>query len=85
MMKTPTKMDFARVEGSRQTREFDFLNSSIIGKLEFYRIDGSDKHIRDIHAILWNKPNLEYREDMEQWIVKRGLADVWANVLKEMT
>ncbi len=57
----------------------------IIGKLEFYRIDGSDKHIRDIHAILWNKPNLEYREDMEQWIVKRGLADVWAKVLKEMT
>ncbi len=30
MMKTPTKMDFSRVEGSRQTREFDFLNRSAV-------------------------------------------------------
>lgn len=56
----------------------------IIGKLEFYRIGGSDKHVRDIHAMLWNKPDMEYREDLERWIAERGLKDLWEKVLKDM-
>ncbi len=56
----------------------------IIGKLEFYRIGGSDRHVRDIHAILSNASVIEYRDDMERWIADRGLTEIWRQVLSEM-
>ncbi len=53
MMKTPTKMDFSRVEGSRQTREFDFLNSSKaynIAEHEALIINGEDRTDEEFYS-----------------------------------
>lgn len=56
----------------------------IINKLDFYRIGDSDKHIRDIHAMLSNQPVLEYSDELEKWVVERGLTNIWSKVQESM-
>jgi hypothetical protein len=47
----------------------------IIGKLEFYREGGSEKHLRDIRGML-AVTDVD-RALLEREIARRGLADVW--------
>jgi hypothetical protein len=47
----------------------------IIGKLEFYREGGSEKHLRDIRGMLAVTP-LD-RALLEKEIAQRGLTDLW--------
>ncbi len=49
----------------------------IIRKLEFYREGHSEKHLRDIRAMLLALPQLKYREELERIIVSRGLEEQW--------
>ena len=49
----------------------------IIRKLEYYREGGSEKHLRDIRAILDNSSELIRRDELEQQIATLGLQEVW--------
>lgn len=49
----------------------------ILRKLEFYREGGSEKHIRDIQAILRVSGELVDHEWLATWIERLGLATEW--------
>jgi hypothetical protein len=51
----------------------------IVGKLEFYREGGSEKHLRDIRGML-AVTDVD-RAFLEKEIAQRGLADVWRKCL----
>lgn len=49
----------------------------IVRKLEYYREGGSEKHLRDIRAILLTSgPNID-SEALKQWIARLGLRIEW--------
>ena len=52
----------------------------IVRKLEFYREGGSEKHLRDIRAMLEASPDAIDRAELERLIGERGLYDAWKNV-----
>jgi len=49
----------------------------IIRKLEYFREGGSEKHLRDIHSILSNSPELIRRDELERQIAALGLQEAW--------
>jgi hypothetical protein len=49
----------------------------IVRKLEFYREGGSDKHLRDIRAILHVSGELLDRDALNDWITRRGVLAEW--------
>ncbi|MCC6696739.1 MAG: hypothetical protein IT365_14005 [Candidatus Hydrogenedentes bacterium] len=49
----------------------------IVRKLEYFREVGSEKHLRDIRAMLQNSREAIRHSDLEQFIAERGLGDVW--------
>lgn len=49
----------------------------IVRKLEYYREGGSDKHLRDIQAILAVSSEELDREALEEWTRKRGVEAEW--------
>jgi len=51
----------------------------IIGKLEFYREGGSEKHLRDIRGML-AVTDVDHAL-LEKEIAQRGLADVWRKLI----
>ncbi len=57
----------------------------IVRKLEYFREGGSEKHLRDIRAILSGQSNLANRSLMHEWIEHRGLQDAWRRVSDEPT
>jgi hypothetical protein len=54
----------------------------IIGKLEFFREGGSEKHLKDIRGIL--KATEIDRSLLEKEMAVRGLLDAW-NAVEQMT
>lgn len=52
----------------------------IVRKLEFYREGGSDKHLRDIRAILHVSGELLDRNALNDWITRRGVLAEWRKV-----
>jgi hypothetical protein len=50
----------------------------ILGKLEFFRQGGSQKHLRDIRVMLEVSSDTINRADLERWIRERGLDAEWA-------
>ena len=52
----------------------------IVRKLEFYREGGSDKHLRDIRAILNVSGDLLDRDALHDWITRRGVEAEWRKV-----
>lgn len=49
----------------------------IVRKLEFYREGGSEKHIRDIRAMLAVSGDQLDRPELDEWIRRRGLESQW--------
>lgn len=49
----------------------------IVRKLEFYREGGSEKHLRDIRAMLDTSPDAIDHDELERLIAERGLRDAW--------
>jgi hypothetical protein len=49
----------------------------IIRKLEYYREGGSEKHLRDIRAILDNSSELIRQDELEAQISALGLQEAW--------
>lgn len=52
----------------------------IIRKLEYYREGSSEKHLRDIRAILTVSGEQIDRPALSEWIARRGLASEWQRV-----
>jgi hypothetical protein len=53
----------------------------IIGKLWYYAVGGSDKHLRDIASILKVSGDAVDRGEVTRWAEKLGYADIWQAVL----
>jgi hypothetical protein len=52
----------------------------IIKKMEFYKMGGSDKHLRDITGILKTSEDLIDLKYIEGWVGKLFLEDVWRTI-----
>jgi len=52
----------------------------ILRKLEFFREGRSEKHVRDIRAMLVVSADALDRAALEGWVERRGLAREWATV-----
>jgi hypothetical protein len=70
----------------RHARKLDFLGELIsvappecviVRKLEFYREGGSDKHLRDIRAMLAVSGDTMDRAALHEWIVRQGVESEW--------
>ena len=55
----------------------------IVRKLEYYREGGSEKHLRDIRAMLRTSPELIHQADLQRLITERGLDEHWQKSIKE--
>jgi hypothetical protein len=53
----------------------------IIKKMEYYRLGGSDKHIRDITGVLKQCPLPIDRGYIEHWSEILGLMDIWQSII----
>lgn len=49
----------------------------IVRKLEYYREGRSEKHLRDIRAMMAVSGSQLNREELEEWIRRRGLENEW--------
>jgi len=54
----------------------------IVRKLEFHREGGSEKHFRDIRAMLETSPDAIDRAELERMVGERELEDVWPKARK---
>ena len=52
----------------------------IVRKLEYFREDGSDKHLRDIRGILNISGQQIHQADLTHWIQRRGVEAEWKRV-----
>lgn len=74
----------------RHVRRFEFMGESIViappecvivRKLEYFREGGSDKHLRDIRAMLNVSGELLDRGALNDWITRRGVEAEWRKVV----
>ena len=83
----PTGNELAR----RQLVEFDSTVSGyvaapedvILGKLNYYREGGSEKHLRDIKGILKVTGHTLNRDYLERRASERGLTEFWQTILND--
>ena len=70
----------------RNARKFDFKGENIrvappeciiVRKLEFFREGGSEKHLRDIRAMLTVSGEMISREDLNYWIQRQSVEEQW--------
>ena len=70
----------------RHARRFDFMGEPIsvappecviVRKLEYFREGGSEKHLRDIRAILNVSGEQLDRAALNEWVVRRGVLAEW--------
>ncbi len=54
----------------------------ILGKMWYYDIGGSEKHLRDIAGILRVSDPLLDRDYLDTWSAKLGYADIWKAILE---
>jgi len=52
----------------------------IVRKLEYFREGGSEKHLRDIRAMLAVSGELIDREALTEWIRRQGVSEQWKQV-----
>ena len=58
------------------------LEYVIVRKLEFYREGGSEKHLRDIEAMLRVSGELVREDVLRRWMIARGVEETWQSVEK---
>lgn len=56
----------------------------ILGKMQYYREGGSEKHLRDIAGILKVSGDQVDRQYVARWAEQMGLAEIWQAVLKRL-
>jgi hypothetical protein len=57
----------------------------ILGKLWYYQLGGSEKHLRDIAAMLRVSGDQIDRAYIAQWADQLGLTDIWQAILSRLT
>lgn len=77
---------FARARREHPAPEFSASFASpedaILKKLQFYRDGGSEKHVRDIVAVLEISGDEIDRAYIEQWVDRLDVREVWEAILK---
>jgi len=58
------------------------LEYVIVRKLEFFREGGSEKHLRDIEAMLRVSGELVREDVLRRWMIARGVEETWQSVEK---
>ena len=53
----------------------------ILGKLQYYREGQSDKHLRDIAAMLQTSGDQIDRDDVSRWAAKLDVLDIWQAII----
>lgn len=53
----------------------------IVRKPEYFRAGGSEKHLRDIRAMLAVSSELRDRLALKTWLRRRGLENEWRRIL----
>lgn len=56
----------------------------ILGKMDYYRQGGSEKHLRDITGILRVSGEHVDRSYVGEWSRRLGLAEIWRSVLRRL-
>lgn len=56
----------------------------IIKKMEYFRLGESEKHVRDISAILNQQGARIDREYIRQWAERMGLSEIWDAILQRI-
>jgi hypothetical protein len=83
----PTGADELNAWGLRHSRKIDLNGESvtiaspeyvILRKLEYFREGGSDKHLRDIRAMLAVSPQLIDINILDEWVGRRHLQSEWS-------
>lgn len=77
---------FARARRLRAAEDLEACFASpedaILKKMEFYRLRGSEKHLRDIAGVLAiSRDQLDF-DYVQRWAQNMGLADLWTAILK---
>lgn len=57
------------------------LEAVILGKLRYYKLGGSDRHLRDIHQIVRVSGDAIDRSALDAWIEQLGLQAEWQRAL----
>lgn len=58
------------------------IESVILGKLRYFRMGGSDRHLRDIHQMVRVSGDAIDRPALDAWIERLGLHAEWERALK---
>ncbi|MFA4873741.1 MAG: hypothetical protein WC956_06185 [bacterium] len=68
-------------------RRVDFASPEnvILMKMEYYRMGGSEKHLRDITGILKVSADFIDREYISLWAGRLQLGDIWEAILKKVS
>jgi len=57
----------------------------ILGKLQFYREGGSEKHLRDIAGIVRVQADALDRGYVAEWADRLGVAEIWQAILRRLS
>lgn len=79
---------FSRIKRLKATEDTEANFASpedvIIKKMQYYKIGGSEKHLRDITSILKvSKEMIDYGY-IEGWVERLAITDVWQAILKRL-
>jgi len=53
------------------------IEAVILSKLRYYKLGGSDRHLRDIHRMLAISGDLVNRPEVERWAARLGIEREW--------
>lgn len=74
-----------RVRPSADTEaNFASPEDVIIKKLDYYRMGGSEKHLRDITGILRISGDKVDRQYIANWAARLGLSEIWDAILRRL-
>jgi hypothetical protein len=71
-------------EGGAYVVRFAAPEDVIIKKLEYFRLGGSEKHIRDICGMLKAQGDRIDRDYIQEWAGEMGLTEIWKAVLARL-
>jgi len=90
IVRQPTAFDESRFARKRRQELGSFAavfaspEDVIIKKMDYYRLGGSDKHLRDIAGILKIAGEAIDREYVERWAEKFGVPEVWRAIVERV-
>ena len=90
IIKQDTPFDQSRFERTRgiypgnYSAVFASPEDVIIKKMEYYKLGGSEKHLRDITGIIKISEESLDKEYIAQWAIQSDLKDIWNMILQRL-